>query len=129
MKVITIREPYASLIEDGIKQIETRSWKTNYRGKLLIHAGKSKVTKSILDNEKLMALVKNKNFNYGKIICECELVDCIYMDAKFIKKIMKNHQEFICGEYKIGRYAWILKNIKVLDKEILAKGKLGLWNY
>lgn len=38
MKTISIRQPFASLICRGIKTIENRSWKTNYRGKLLIHA-------------------------------------------------------------------------------------------
>ena len=38
MKVITIKEPYATLIKNNVKLIETRSWKTSYRGKLYIHA-------------------------------------------------------------------------------------------
>jgi hypothetical protein len=38
MKTLSIRQPYASLICNGIKKIENRSWKTAYRGKLLIHA-------------------------------------------------------------------------------------------
>lgn len=41
MKVLTIKEPFASLIKDKKKFIETRSWKTKYRGELYIHAGKS----------------------------------------------------------------------------------------
>lgn len=43
MKVITIKEPFASLVADGIKKVETRSWKTNYRGEIYIHAGLTKV--------------------------------------------------------------------------------------
>ena len=39
MKVLTIREPWASLIVNGYKEYEFRSWKTNYRGKILIHSG------------------------------------------------------------------------------------------
>jgi hypothetical protein len=39
MKAITIQQPYASLIACGEKRFETRSWKTNYRGKIAIHAG------------------------------------------------------------------------------------------
>lgn len=34
MKVLSLTEPYATLIKNGIKTIETRSWKTNYRSKL-----------------------------------------------------------------------------------------------
>ena len=46
MKAITIRQPWASLIvsldQNGrpLKSVETRSWKTGYRGPLAIHAGK-----------------------------------------------------------------------------------------
>lgn len=38
MKVLTIRQPWATLIMLGIKQLETRSWRTHYRGELVIHA-------------------------------------------------------------------------------------------
>ncbi len=42
MKALTVKEPWASLIVQGFKKYEFRSWKTNYRGKVLIHAGLSK---------------------------------------------------------------------------------------
>ena len=42
MKVLTIKQPYASMIVNNYKKYEFRSWKTKYRGKLLIHAGASK---------------------------------------------------------------------------------------
>lgn len=45
MKVISIKEPFATLIKNGNKHIETRSWKTNYRGELFIHASSKKITK------------------------------------------------------------------------------------
>ena len=41
MKALTIKEPWATLIIEGYKEYEFRSLKTNYRGKILIHAGKS----------------------------------------------------------------------------------------
>ena len=41
IKVISIRQPWAWLICSGFKNIENRSWRTNYRGRLYIHAGKS----------------------------------------------------------------------------------------
>lgn len=41
MKVLSIREPWASIIINGYKEYEFRSWKTNYRGKILIHASKN----------------------------------------------------------------------------------------
>ena len=39
MKVITLKQPWATLVAEGIKKYEFRTWKTNYRGKVLIHAG------------------------------------------------------------------------------------------
>ena len=37
MKALTIIQPWATLIASGHKVNETRSWKTNYRGEILIH--------------------------------------------------------------------------------------------
>lgn len=40
MKALTIRQPWASLYAFRLKRFETRGWKTKFRGKLAIHAGK-----------------------------------------------------------------------------------------
>ena len=42
-KALTIAQPWATLVAIGAKQIETRSWQTNYRGDIAIHAGKGLV--------------------------------------------------------------------------------------
>ena len=123
MTVLTIKEPWASLINKKVKTIETRSWKTNYRGELYIHAGLSTIK---IENKKLAKLVDN--LNNGSIICKCKLIDCIYMDEEFINKIKKNKIEYLCGNYKEGRYAWILDDITSIIP-IKAKGKLGIWAY
>lgn len=128
MKVLSLREPYATLIKEKVKTIETRSWKTNYRGELYIHASKSKMLKEDLDNRELMDLVSSKELNYGYIICKCKLVDCVYMDEVFLEKIKENRKEYVCGIYSLGRYAWILKDIEEIEK-IPAKGSLNIWNY
>ena len=129
MKVLSLTEPYATLIKNGIKQVETRSWKTNYRGKLYIHASSTKVSKEDRGNAALMSLVDTDDLNYGNIICSCELVDCVEMTEAFIAEIKKNENEYLSGLYEKGRYAWMLEDVKVLDKPIKAKGHLGIWNY
>ncbi|MEG2457774.1 MAG: ASCH domain-containing protein [Bacilli bacterium] len=129
MKVISIKEPWATLIKNKKKFIETRSWKTNYRGELFIHASLSKIKNNILKDKLLKDIISTSEMNYGYIICKCKLVDCIYMDEKFLKDIKLNKKEYICGEYSLGRYAWILKNIEVLKEPIKAKGSLNIWNY
>ena len=128
MRVLSIKEPFASLILNKHKTIETRSWKTNYRGELFIHASGKNLEKKFLNNDYVNDLIKNMNMNYGYIICKCNLVDCVYMDDKFLETVKKNTKEYSCGEYKIGRYAWILKDVEPI-KPILAKGKLNIWNY
>lgn len=130
MKAISLREPWASLVSEKVKCIETRSWRTKYRGELYIHASKRKLTKKdlLILNEQLN-LLNNKNFKYGFIIAKCKLVDCKYMDEEFIKEVKSNHKEYICGNYKVGRYAWILKDIEILEKPIEYKGQLGIWNF
>lgn len=41
MKCLSTIDPFATLIAIQEKKIETRSWKTNYRGKIAIHASKN----------------------------------------------------------------------------------------
>ncbi len=129
MKVLSLLQPYASLIKDKIKCVETRSWKTNYRGELYIHASLKKVTKKDPTVNNLITLLQDKEIIYGNIIAKCKLKDCIYMDDEFLNKMNKNKTEHMCGEYSVGRYAWILEDIQVLDKDIPVKGHLGIWNY
>lgn len=130
MKVLSLTEPFATLIKEGKKKIETRSWQTNYRGELYIHASMTKPAKSDLEDQELMSLIKNVPLNQGYIICKCNLVDCIYMTEEFVNDMKKNHcQEYICGEYSVGRYAWILEDVQVIIDKISTKGHLGIWNY
>lgn len=128
MKVLSLTEPYATLIKNGIKTIETRSWKTSYRGKLYIHASSTKIPKEYKEDKKLMSLVDLNELNYGNIICSCELVDCIEMTEEFIEEIKKNKKEYSLGIYEEGRYAWILDSIEEIEP-IPAKGKLNIWEY
>lgn len=126
MKVLSIREPYATLIKNKTKYIETRSWKTKYRGDIIIHSCKCKFP----IKEKIKALVNKEELQYGYMICIAELIDCIYIDEEYAKKLEKeNYKNFLCGDYTIGRYAWVLKNIRKIKNPIEISGQLGLWNY
>lgn len=124
MKALTIKEPWATLIIEGYKEYEFRSWKTNYRGKILIHAGKS------LEKEQYK---KFKNYNIecscGEIIGEAYLTECIKVTEEFDKELKKKDGIVYGNSGHIENYAWKLENIKKYDKKIKANGKLGLWNY
>ena len=130
MKVLSIKEPYATLIKMKHKKIETRSWKTKYRGELYIHASISKAPKKLLEKDFMKSFVTEQDLSYGKIILKANLVDCIEMTKEWIEKLKKeNPQEYLLGLYEEGRYAWILENVTPLEQPIIAKGKLGIWNY
>lgn len=124
MKVISIQEPFGTLILKKHKRVETRSWKTNYRGELYIHTSSS-LFKGDLD--KAFMYVSKDELSFGYIICKCRLVDCIEMTDDFINSI-KDTKEYDLGIYEVGRYAWILDDIEPIDK-IKAKGKLNIWEY
>lgn len=130
MKVLSLTEPCATLIKEKKKMVETRSWKTTYRGELYIHASSTKIPKDWREDNEFMSLVKDTPLNYGYIICKCNLVDCILMTEEYVSKMKKeNQQEYICGKYEPGRYAWVLENVEELECPIAAKGHLGIWNY
>ena len=126
MKVITIREPFATLIKDKAKIYETRSWKTNYRGEIYIHAAKIRIKAS---NVNIASTYLKSRENPEHIICKCLLKDCIYMDEDFINEVKKNKEEYNSGRYEVGRFAWQLEVTEVLKEPIYAKGQLGIWNF
>ena len=129
MKVISIQEPYATLIALGHKKIETRSWKTSYRGDILIHASLSKTFLKSIKNKEVLNIIKDIDLNYGMIICKAKLIDCIEMTKDYLEKIKSNPKEKQLGIYEEGRYAWLLDEIELLETKIPIKGKLGLWEY
>lgn len=129
MRVLTLKEPFATLISKKIKTTETRSWRTKYRGKLYIHAGIKKPEYSYKSDDFKKIADKYEYNKLGYIICKCKLIDCIEMTEEFIEDMKKNHYiDYICGEYKVGRFAWILDDIELVDP-IQVKGRLGIWHF
>ncbi len=124
MKVLTIKEPWASLIINGYKKYEFRSWKTNYRGKILIHAGKTLEKKYAIKFDKY-----GLNYAEGEIIGEAILTDCILVTEKFNSELIKSDPLVYGMSNHVRNYAWKLDNVIKYDKGIPCKGKLGLWNY
>ncbi len=124
MKALTIKEPWATLIIDGYKHYEFRSWKTNYRGKILIHAGLS-LEKDMLERFKNYPIQCSK----GMIIGEATLIDCILVD-KNLNQQLRDIDPVVYGQSNhVEKYAWKLENVIKYDHPIPAKGMLGLWNY
>ena len=151
MKAITILEPWASLIACGSKKIETRSWRTNYRGKIAIHAGKKFMHGSIekfiaiegWDRYAKMSRPLEQNNMYleegvtlGCVVAIANLVDCVQFTYSLLpgrNTILLNGQEVaeserMFGDCTAGRWGWILENIQRIEP-VPAKGQQGLWNW
>lgn len=128
MKVITIKQPYASLICDNKKMVEIRSWKTKYRGELYIHAGLG-INK--VDMIKYQNIIPIENHLKGKIIGVCDLIDCVYLDKEYINNYNEKYKDtgYTISLEHIGYYGFVLNNIKKLNELIEVKGKLSIWNY
>lgn len=124
MKALTIKEPWATLIIEGYKKYEFRSWKTAYRGKILIHAGLT-LEKDMIDRFKEY----NLNCKCGYIIGEAEIVDCIKVDKKFNEELIKINSLVYGKSNHVETYAWKLDNVKKYNNPIPCKGKLSLWEY
>ncbi len=91
MKALTLWQPWASLIALGVKTIETRSWSTDYRGPLAIHAAKRRAKfedmKHLVGGQLdawgawfeagLVSDGETDNMPYGAVIATCELVDVV----------------------------------------------------
>lgn len=124
MKVITIKQPWASLIVNGYKKYEFRSWSTKVRGPVLIHASKN-------CDKKLIERFCDLNLNYplGCIIGSVVITDCIEVDKEFENHLIQEN-ELVYG-HKSGRcgYAFKMDDAIKFDVPIEAKGKLGFWNY
>lgn len=125
MKTITIKQPWASLIIEGYKRFEFRSWQTKYRGELLIHAGKC------VDKEAMKRLRKYMpaEIPCGKIIGKVTLVDCIECNEKFKAMCQEENAEVYQKSQFEEKFAWELKEVVKFEKPIEAKGKLSLWEY
>lgn len=102
MKALSIKEPWASMICDGKKTIETRLWKTNYRGTILICCSK-----------------KPYSIRSGHAIATAELVDCRPMT-------FADEVDACCPLYE-GAYSWVLKNVTRIGSPFRVNGKLGLF--
>lgn len=125
MKVLTIKQPWASLIMQKDKRFEFRSWQTKYRGDLLIHAGKG------IDKEAMKRLAKYipENMPTGKILGQATLVDCVKMSPEFKGFLLKENKDIYADSSFKENYGWQLDNVEVFDEPIEAKGKLSLWEY
>lgn len=135
MKALSIKQPWASLIASGIKNIENRTWKTNFRGRIYIHASGKTAEFTDLFNSPVSGLLfihsaslreydEFKKYPHSAIIGEVDIVDCII-----------NHESIWAEETELPEqlgnqciWNWVLANPILYKNPVLnVKGKLSFW--
>ena len=111
VKALTVRQPWASLIVAGIKDVENRPRQIRYRGKLAIHAGLK------VDDEgmEMYGHSLRVSLPLGAVIGSVDVVDCI----------SDSDSPWALSDC----YHWILANPRPLKRPVPATGKLGLWDF
>ncbi len=84
MKALSIRQPYAWLIVNGIKDVENRTWRTGYRGPVLIHAGKTYTKSEHADDFArwgINGLPRDRESMIGGIVGVATITGCVTSSA------------------------------------------------
>lgn len=148
MKGLTLTQPWATLVAFQEKQIETRSWSTDYRGLLAIHAAKGVSSiggeaglSNLCESDPFFSVLRRHVSGYtakeraadlprGVIVAVVELVDVVPTSA--LKgddaSVVISEKERAFGDYSPSRFAWVLRHRLNLYDGVPCRGALGLWN-
>lgn len=131
---LSMTQPWASLVAIGAKHIETRSWSTQYRGLIAIHASKGfpKDAKELALEDHMFVEALEKGGIYGlddlplgAIIAVGKLDDV--QPTSIFRGMGIGERERHFGDFGPGRFGWMLSAVHALEEPIPAKGSLGLW--
>ena len=129
MKALTLTQPWATLVALGHKQVETRSWRTQYRGPIAIHAAKGFPSEAcrFAGVERAIGRIPAR-IPRGAVVCIINLVDCQPTEEVALRiSGLERH----LGDYTPGRWAWLFDpaSLHVFDEPLAAKGALSLWEW
>ena len=129
IRVLSIRQDHADNIIYGSKWAENRTWRTNYRGELYIHASR-------WDGPPRPTV---GNGIVGAIIGKVRLIDVVDLDdvpigdeLKFFRKVGKKHGLPTRPEnlaHAHGPVCFIFADPEPLKAPIPALGKLNIWKF
>lgn len=135
MKAITLTQPWASAVALGYKRVETRSWRTTYRGPIAIHAAKGfpGYAKEFAGLEFAAGRFPDGRLPRGAIVARAVLRDCERTEEAAITISQADARwwglEHLYGDYAPGRWAWFLSEIEPLAEPVFVRGALGLWEW
>lgn len=113
MKALVVRQPWASLIADGPKRVETRSRRTSYRGPLLLVAGCSTAELNLPG-----PLWDQQHLPRGVALAVIELLDC--------RRMTPADAEAACCAFRPDLWAWLLGEPRRVER-LPVRGMPGLF--
>lgn len=145
--ILSLLQPWATLWVTGAKRVETRSWGTSYRGRVVVHASKAfkqeemRLCREEPFNSALsdLGVKKFRDIPTGAVLGWVNVIECLPMAERTTARgvafelggehrhelLTEDEQAF--GNYQPGRFAWITGQTRaVLAKPIPLKGALGL---
>lgn len=136
MKALTICQPYAHLIclpddDDRAKRVENRRWPTQYRGPLLIHAGKSRDWLNLdrsgeHDAEYEIPLA---DMEFGAIVGVCRLADCFQLENHSDRERAFRQRPWLASHQHVGGpFCFVLTECRRFEAPIPYRGAQGFFN-
>lgn len=134
MKCLTIKPPWSDLIVLGFKRVEFRSWKADYRGPLVIHAGLS-VDKSVISHLQRMLdrpwtmnrHVEDEQRERMKQYLAYPRRGVALAVASLVSIDKSEYHDKELG-FSPESWGWVLEDIRPLTREVPMKGMLGLFS-
>ena len=146
MKAITLHQPWATLIEMGLKQIETRDWSPPARmigQRIAIHAGKRMADHADLNVLILTQMRGRYGVGWGtKIPIGVMVATAVLGDTLVV--VQENPDGSVTaargdttkriepdgyGDFSVGRHLWMLEDIARIDPPVPARGAQKLWEW
>lgn len=138
MKALTLQQPWATLIANGSKHIETRNWHPKHHpGTIAIASSKKPLAaagRRLCEREPFRTALDGQDLPAGSFVAIAHLHHCQRTETVDLDKLANKH-EGAFGDFSEGRWAWFLGPVIPLvepvpipndpaDRKIF---KLGLW--
>lgn len=135
IRALTIQQPYAHLIaladdDDEAKRVENRTWGTDYRGPLAIHAGKGRDYLEDGDPERWPDMA------FGAVVAVAQLAGCVRLENTSASGLYgsvpdwaKSRWPWLSGHQHVeGPVCWVLTEVRRLAKPVACAGQRNLWD-
>lgn len=131
MKALSLLQPWATLVVRGVKRYETRSWRTSYRGPLVIQASSRfpEELRALCERQPFRRLLREAgsaswfDLPLGALLGTVDVRDCLPVEQL---AAIDGAQRSL-GDYREGRWAWLLDDAQPFPEPIPWRGKRGIY--